>query len=215
VCAPAQTPPPSSDPWLAWWTTAPQDEREAVSVFWALLERVPTFAGDQSYPIAVMQDGESGSDGYCNATEYADPGDAIQYVGFRIISDQACEFFSDIDRAVGGPGSGGGGNDCQGSAYGDHATWLAAAGARVLGRPWSPNAGQLANWTQGDYCGLETPGWTNAVQIVLIESGEFTARIQGMAAGAQPPWGAAMASSMVAPSRVASAARQVAAAGIF
>jgi hypothetical protein len=176
-----------------WWNTAPTPYRQAVSIFWTLLHRVPTFSGDTTYPIAVMMDAENGTGGFCAATEYASPGNSIEYVGFRIITDAACEFFSDVNKAAGGSGTGsttyGSSTACGGTPYGNTTAWLSAAGTWIFGSSWTANSGQMANWDQGTYCGMAIPPWANAVQIVLIESAEFSDIIQAQAAGTQPPWG--------------------------
>jgi len=205
---PGNTPTPTStptpvpvDPFLAWWGAAPEDQRQAISVYWCLLGQIPTFAGSSTYPIGEMQNEEARASGTLAQCAGMSP---IQGVAYRIVTDSQCEFFDVVDSAVGGPGcnpgcAGYGQNPCGAIPYSGvagswpgpsmAANWLAKAVSmliRTVG--WTPTDAQMANWVSAKYCGQTVNAWQNAVIQVGILSAQFTDVIAAMATGSEPPW---------------------------
>ncbi len=195
---------PPGDPWVTWWQSHhPGDgARESVSIYYDLLGHPPVFNGDSTYPYGIWLIEAAGQG--CGAYGMS----PLQGISFRIISDSACEFFSKIDKAAGGSASMGcngsfpslcGGCSCAFLGKCSPVAWLTAAGAQVLGHPFTPTSSDFTTyWISGArLCNTLVSAWMNATQHVLINSTDFANRIAAQAASATPPWGTTVAAADV------------------
>ena len=180
---PSPTPSPTPvDAWQTWWTGASQGARSVVSVFYTLLHRPPGLPSQWTDdPPSTGVDCEA----YGGLTSTLITGCA-----WRIISNELCEFFNDIDVPLGGPGvvCDNPGGYCSCYVYGSHDAWISAASEWILGTPYTGTV----TWTGGPVCGdsgTNVADWAYVTMELLINSAAFSTLIDNLAAASAPPWG--------------------------